>query len=62
VIGAGPAGLAAAAEAGTAGASTIVLEERAEVGSDVAGLAAEAEAAGARIIRGRRRSGCSAGR
>ena len=52
VIGAGPAGLAAAAEAGTAGASTIVLEERAEVGSDVAGLAAEAEAAGARIIQG----------
>ena len=32
VIGAGPAGLAAAAEAANAGASTVVLEERAEVG------------------------------
>ena len=52
VIGAGPAGLAAAAEAATAGASTIVLEERPEVGGDIAGLAAEAEAVGARVITG----------
>ena len=52
VIGAGPAGLAAAVEAASAGASTVVLEERAEVGVDGAGLATEAEAAGARIIAG----------
>jgi len=52
VIGAGPAGLAAAAEAAGAGASTVVLEERAEVGATVAGLAVEAEAAGARVIEG----------
>ena len=52
VIGAGAAGLAAAAEAAGAGASTVVLEERAEVGAEVAELAREAEAAGARIIAG----------
>ncbi|MGH3370572.1 MAG: 2Fe-2S iron-sulfur cluster-binding protein, partial [Nocardioidaceae bacterium] len=52
VIGAGPAGLAAAAEAANAGASTIVLEERAEPGGEVAELVAEAEAAGSRIVAG----------
>ena len=56
VVGAGAAGLAAAAEAAAAGLSTIVLEERAELGgadpAAVAELAAEAEAAGARILTG----------
>ena len=35
VVGAGPAGLAAAAVAATAGASVIVLDERAEPGGDL---------------------------
>src|SRR4029453_5826156 len=52
VIGAGPAGLAAAAESAAAGASTGGLEERAEVGGEVADLAEEAEAANARIVAG----------
>ena len=56
VVGAGAAGLAAAAEAAAAGLSTIVLEERAELGgadpAAVAELAEEAEAAGARILTG----------
>src|SRR4030095_16237200 len=39
VIGAGPAGLAAAAETARAGASTVVLEERDEGGAEAGGMA-----------------------
>ncbi|HEY7400692.1 MAG TPA: 2Fe-2S iron-sulfur cluster-binding protein [Actinomycetota bacterium] len=46
VIGGGVAGLAAAAEAAGAGASTVVLEQR----RDLEGPFAEAEAAGARVL------------
>jgi sarcosine oxidase subunit alpha len=61
VIGAGPAGLAAAAEAASAGASTVVLEEGREAGGHLLGgsedqpardLLAETTAAGARVLTG----------
>jgi len=56
VIGAGAAGLAAAGEAASAGLSTVVLEERPELGGAdpgaVADLEAEATRAGARILLG----------
>jgi sarcosine oxidase subunit alpha len=56
VIGAGAAGLAAAAEAASAGLSTLVLEERAALGGAepeaLADLEAEARGAGARILLG----------
>ncbi len=61
VVGAGPSGLAAAAEAGRAGASTIVLEQRDEPGGHLQAsadpkirdtLLAEARSTGARILVG----------
>ena len=56
VIGAGAAGLAAAAEAASSGLSTVVLDERTTLGGgepdEVARLEAEAREAGARILLG----------
>ena len=61
VIGAGPAGLAAAAEAAKAGASTVILEQASEAGGHLrhsadpaerTTLLAEAEGAGAAILTG----------
>jgi sarcosine oxidase subunit alpha len=59
VIGAGPSGLAAAAEAAATGASTIVLEQRRETGGFLSAMSdpttrdvlrAEAESSGARLL------------
>ena len=49
VIGGGPAGLAAAAEAAAAGADTLLLEQRDETGADAGALAGAIDA-GARIM------------
>ncbi len=51
VIGGGHAGLAAAAETAGAGATTVVVEQRAETGAD-AGALAQAVDAGARVLVG----------
>ena len=51
VIGGGPAGLAAVTEAATAGADTLLLEQRSETGGDAGALAAAVDA-GARVLTG----------